>query len=345
MLVATPAAALGAIAARAGTRNGLSGLRMLPQAAFALEARLELARRAEVSLDLQYYLVSNDEIGHIFLDELRRAAQRGVRVRLLLDDLYSGGIEPLLLGLASMPNVEVRLFNPILYGRTYALLRLTSFVTDFRRLNHRMHNKLFLADGSVAVVGGRNIANEYFLRHAGENYVDFDALAIGPVVAQLARSFDTYWNSAQAFPLQSLTRSTATTDDLRSAFDRAVPVDTASPLVASLVSDLYGNPPLAADLDAGLPELVWARAEAYADPPEKIERHGDSLADLAGTVTHEAVQTLRAAEHDILLISTHFIPGKLGLERLREVREKGCVGARFHQLDGVQRRPVGESCV
>ena len=123
--------------------------------------------------------------------------------------------------------------------------------------------------------------------------------------------------------MQSLTRSTATTDDLRSAFDRAVPVDTASPLAASLVSDLYGNPPLAADLDAGLPELVWARAEAYADPQEKIERHGDSLADLAGTVTHEAVQTLRAAEHDILLTSPYFIPGKLGLERLREVREKG----------------------
>ena len=97
VLVATPAAALGAIAARAGSRNGLSGLRMLPQAAFALEARLELARRAEVSLDLQYYLVSNDEIGHSFLHELRRAAQRGVRVRLLLDDLYSAGIEPLLL--------------------------------------------------------------------------------------------------------------------------------------------------------------------------------------------------------------------------------------------------------
>ena len=165
---------------------------MLPQAAFALEARLELARRAEVSLDVQYHLVSNDETGHIFLQELRRAALRGVRVRLLLDDLYSAGIEPLLLGLASMPNVEVRLFNPILYGRTYALFRLTSFVTDFRRLNHRMHNKLFLADGSVAVVGGRNIANEYFLRNPGENYVDFDALAIGPVVAQLARSFDTY---------------------------------------------------------------------------------------------------------------------------------------------------------
>ena len=199
-----------------------------------------------MSLDLQYYLVSNDEIGHIFLDELRRAAQRGVRVRLLLDDLYSAGVEPLLLGLASMPNVEVRLFNPILYGRTNALLRLTNFAMDFRRLNYRMHNKLFLADGSVAVVGGRNIANEYFLRHAGENYVDFDALAIGPVVAQLARSFDTYWNSAQAFALQSPTRSTATTDDLRSAFDRAVPVDTASPLVASLVSDRYGNPPLAA---------------------------------------------------------------------------------------------------
>ncbi len=323
VLVATPAAALGAIAAKAGTRNGLSGLRMLPEAAFALEARLELARRAEVSLDLQYYLVSNDETGHVLLHELRRSALRGVRVRLLLDDLYSAGIEPLLLGLASMPNVEVRLFNPVLYGRTNALLRLANIATDFRRLNHRMHNKLFLADGSVAVVGGRNIANEYFMRNPSENYVDFDALAVGPVVSQLAQSFDTYWNSEQAFPVESLARSKATPAELRSAFDRAVPVDTASPLTAAVDGDRYGNPPLAADLDAGLPQLVWARAEAYADTPEKVERHGDKLADLVGTVIYKVVQTLQAAENDILLISPYFIPGKLGLELLRKVRDKG----------------------
>ena len=158
-------------------------MRLLPLGAYSLDTRIQLAQRATDSLDVQYYQLENDSTGRLLLATLRDASQRGVRVRLLVDDLYTTHSDPLLRGLASFPNVEVRLFNPFCCGRGGGVAgRYAASIFDFGRLNHRMHNKLFIADGVMAVAGGRNIADEYFLRAQDANFVDMDAFVMGAVV-------------------------------------------------------------------------------------------------------------------------------------------------------------------
>ena len=155
----------------------------MPQAAFALDTRLELIRHAQVSLDLQCYLLGNDKTGRLILRELRDAASRGVRVRLLLDDLYTDRDgRACSSALAAHANVEVRLFNPLPARRGSLFTRLLFSLHDFGRINHRMHNKLFVADGVMAVAGGRNLADEYFMRSKEANFIDFDLLMTGAVV-------------------------------------------------------------------------------------------------------------------------------------------------------------------
>ena len=164
----------------------LTGFRLMPDGFYSLDARIELARRARDSLDVQYYLIQDDRTGRLLMRNLRDAALRGVRVRLLVDDLYTVGGDPMFRGLAAFPNVEVRLFNPFCCARQSIASKYVASIADFRRLNHRMHNKLFIADGAIAVMGGRNIADEYFARSATSNFVDMDVFVVGPVVRQLA---------------------------------------------------------------------------------------------------------------------------------------------------------------
>jgi phosphatidylserine/phosphatidylglycerophosphate/cardiolipin synthase-like enzyme len=317
--------ALGAVAAQAAEHGGQSGFRALPQAAFALDARIELIRRAQVSLDVQYYLVGNDTVGRTLLRELHAAARRGVRVRLLVDDYYTLGMDATLLGLAQCAgNTEVRLFNPFTSGRGSAAGRALNFMADFRRLNHRMHNKLLLADGAMAIVGGRNMADEYFQQHAQANFLDFDVLAVGPVTGQLGHLFDTYWNSPRVVAVQALADTAVAPDQLCSAFEQAVvAVEPArATLVPGAQRDLYGRPALGADLDQGLPQLIWADARAYADSPDKIgfERRPEAFAT---TVTHATIVSLREARSEIVLVSAYFIPGQVGLAQLGEARRDG----------------------
>jgi putative cardiolipin synthase len=171
---------------------GLSGFRLLPEGPTALNARIALAQRAERSLDVQYYLIGNDATGRRFLRALRDASTRGVRVRLLVDDLFTGGEDELLAGLAAYPNVQVRLFNPLPSRAASTGARLLNSLHEFSRINHRMHNKLCIADNSFAVSGGRNIADEYFMHGAAANFIDLDVLSCGPVCASCrARSMPT----------------------------------------------------------------------------------------------------------------------------------------------------------
>src|SRR5438093_13582490 len=145
---------------------------------------------------------------------LRDAAVRGVRVRLLVDDLYTVGGDPLFVGLAAFPNVEVRLFNPFCCARQSFASKYAASLLDLGRLNHRMHNKLFIADGAMVVAGGRNIADEYFMRSASDNFVDMDVLAVGDVVPRLQGIFDTYWNSPHVYPVQTILASAVDSDAL-----------------------------------------------------------------------------------------------------------------------------------
>jgi cardiolipin synthase C len=171
---------------------GESGFRLLPTGDFAFDARLALARRAERSLDAQYYQLANDSIGLQFLRELRDAARRGVRVRLLVDDLYTGSEDELFCSFAAIPNVEVRLFNPLPSRGGSPLRRIISSAHEFSRINLRMHNKLFIADNRFSVSGGRNLADEYFMRSTEANFIDMDVISAGPIVRELSQVFDRY---------------------------------------------------------------------------------------------------------------------------------------------------------
>ncbi|MDH6165438.1 putative cardiolipin synthase [Variovorax boronicumulans] len=307
----------------------LSGFRLLPMPQFSLHARIELARRAQRSIDVQYYLVQNDETGRYLLRALRDAADRGVRVRLLVDDLYTAGADPLFTSFASHPNVEVRLFNPFPAGRDRLGTRWAASLFDFDRVHRRMHNKLYVVDNTMAVMGGRNIANEYFLRDGGSNFIDIDTLVAGAVVPRLSSLFDMYWNSPYVYPIESLVpRGNESQEELRALFDRLTSgPETLHPEEPGS-TDLLGNNPLARDLDAGTLKLTWARAEAYADPPAKAlaptpEGRGLPADQATDSVLYNVRRYLRGAQSEIMQTTPYLIPGRGGMESIRIIRGNG----------------------
>ena len=193
-----------AAASRPEDAVALSGFRLLPEGDDALEARIALIRRAEKSVDVQYYLIANDRTGRQFLAELSAAAARGGRVRVLVDDLYALREDALFAALAAQPGFAVRLFNPLPVRGGSFVSRVALSAHEFARINHRMHNKLLIADDSFAITGGRNIANEYFDRSGSAHFIDMDLLSAGDVVASLSTLFDEFWNSPYAYPAESL---------------------------------------------------------------------------------------------------------------------------------------------
>ena len=326
-ILASPDTALGKIAADSTPAPGLTGFRLLPIGSFALGTRIALVRRAQVSLDLQYYLLQNDDTGRYLLRTLRDAALRGVRVRLLLDDLYTSGEDELLLGLAATPNVEIRLFNPFPEGRNSLLSRFTASLFDFGRVEHRMHNKLFIADGAMAVTGGRNIGNEYFMRDGSTNFVDLDTFVTGALVPQLQFLFDHYWNSPFVYPLQAIVPPVADAATLRARFEAATDEHTTRPPPRPSVNDVLGYGPIADEFDDGRIGLVWARADADADPPEKIVEHMPGVKRLPyleqEAVRYNVLERLRSAGSEVVMTSPYLIPGAAGIEMMTALRQKG----------------------
>src|SRR5690625_2949952 len=176
---------------------GLSGIYPLADGLDAFAARVLLSGVAEKTLDVQYYIWRDDMTGVMLFKALLSAAERGVRVRLLLDDNNTPGLDPLLAALHQHANIEIRLFNPFMVRKP----RLWGFVTDFNRANRRMHNKSFTADNQATIIGGRNIGDEYFSAGSGMLFADLDVLAVGPVVQDVSDNFDDYWQSASSFPV------------------------------------------------------------------------------------------------------------------------------------------------
>ena len=217
---ATAETALGGIAALVQPGPAQSGFRLLYTGTQALHARLELAGRAGRSIDIQSHYVRDDDSGRLLLRALRDAANRGVRVRLLLDDLLTAGTDELLLGLAAHDNVELRLFNPFPASRGSLAGRFAASLADVGRLHRRMHNKMVIADGAMAVVGGRNIADHYFLQDNTTNFFDLDVLVLGSVLPGLQGLFDVYWNSRHSYPVESISRSELTPGERRRGLRR-----------------------------------------------------------------------------------------------------------------------------
>ena len=322
--VAAPDSPLGGVAREAGIGTDESGVWPLLQASFALDARLAMIESATTSLDLQYYLIGNDSTGRLILRALRDAAQRGVRVRLLVDDLYTADIEALLLGLAATPNVQVRLFNPFVTERSSSGRRLLALFSQFKRLNHRMHNKLFVADGVLGIVGGRNLADDYFLRGTMSNFIDFDLMLAGSVVGELNDWFDLYWNSPQVYPVDAIVRasggSVGDPAAARLRFEADTREDTRT--VVPVRVDSFGAPAFTTALAERRFHFMKAESQSYADSPNKIDPANFSIA-VDDTLAHRFLLQLSGARREAHLMSPYFIPGKEALERIAALRADG----------------------
>ena len=299
-----------------------TGFRLMPLASYSLDARIELVRRASHSVDVQYYLIQNDRSGRLLMRNLRNAALRGVRVRLLVDDLNTVGGDAMFHGLAAFPNVEVRLFNPFCCARQTVVSRFAASLFDFKRLNHRMHNKLLIADGVVAVMGGRNIADEYFARSATNNFVDMDVLLVGAIVPQLAVIFDAYWNSPQAYPVNMILGEGSEVNEMRKAFDHLVDDGEQMMSVKVPPEDMLGRTPIGKDLDAGRLEVVWGSAIALADQPQKVT--ATSVEEARAMSVHMNIMD-RVAEsrREVVISSPYFVPGETGVETFGALTKRG----------------------
>lgn len=297
----------------------LSGFRLLPEAAFAFDARISLARHAEKSLDVQYYLIQNDDVGLLLLRELREAAARGVRVRLLVDDLYTAGEDEVFSALSAFPNVEVRLFNPLPSRADSFALRLLFSLGDFGRINHRMHNKLLVADNSFAVSGGRNIANEYFMRGTAANFIDMDVLSCGPVVRRMSEGFDRYWNSEHVWPIERIVPQRMAAEEAQKRFDALAAA--ALPDVRIRPRDVLDHSPVGEQLATGRLELQWAPSTLFVDDPAKITRNSEAAYE--GSVTAGALGVINSARREVKIGSPYFIPGARGMAMMKQAIERG----------------------
>ena len=298
-------------------RPGMSGFNLLGNGMDAFVARMALVLAAERTLDLQYYIFHDDFTAKLILGNVLSAADRGVRVRILVDDTTAKGRDAGIAILASHPLIQVRVFNPSA-GRSSAAW-LFNAASDFERINHRMHNKMFVADNQAGVVGGRNIGDEYFSAREGVNFADLDLLAVGPVVQDLSRSFDDYWNSEWAYPIQALHEEKPDPAALEKGREMLVAHRKAAG--DTEYAKRLQESDLLKKLLAGELPLVWAPAQVVYDKPAKAGGSGTSDATvLLGPQLRPAIADIRS---ELIISSPYFIPGENGTALFRQLREQG----------------------
>src|SRR6267378_2118012 len=296
---------LGRIVATEEGGNNLSGIRLLTSGDEALADLIALADHAQRTLDVQYYIIHQDDSARILLHHVRLAADRGVRVRVLVDDLNTAGEDRRFMHLGAHANVEVRVFNPFPGGRSATWTRLLASVNDIPRINHRMHNKLFVADNALAITGGRNIGDEYFTRDPHYNFIDLDVVAAGAIVQELSASFDAFWNSKYAYPIASV----------------AAPVsaEPASPTLPDSGDGLNAGW-MEGQLNSGRIPLAWVPATVLADRPAKIASETPGEED---TIANNLAALMRSAKQELIVISPYFVPGKDGVALFAKLVDQG----------------------
>lgn len=294
---------------------GRSGFFILNEGVDAFAARLTMVAKAEKSLDLQYYIWHDDMTGRVLHNRLLAAADRGVRVRLLLDDLDTAGKDEMLHIIDAHPNIEIRLFNPFA-NRTR---RVRDFIGDTARINHRMHNKTITADNLVSIFGGRNIGDEYFDATEEVGFRDMDALAIGPVVQEISQGFDLYWNSEFVYPLAAFEPERPVTDDMIQAFRQQ-----SNEYMKEALASEYATAARAARV-AGSREIretgfVWSPWVLVYDQPSKV------VAEEVRVETHLGPNLKKAmdkSESELLIVSPYFVPGSKFTDYLVGLEARG----------------------
>jgi len=300
------------------THDGQTGFRLLPGGTDSFSLRAEMADAAERTIDAQYFILHGDDTGRLFISRLLAAADRGVRVRLLLDDANSIGGDRRVTALAAHPNIQVRMFNPFRIGGGFQPLRAVDLALEAPRVSRRMHNKVLAVDNAVAVAGGRNIGDEYFKGNRAFEFGDFDVFVAGPDVQRLERSFDAYWNSDLSIPAQALDRiDDRALEAYRKELDehREKMADSDYERLAA-----KGNP--LSDIVAGTRPLVFAPSQVFYDSPRKAKGGTEDEPD-AAHVQKRLMEVCRSAQRELIIVTPYLVPGEAQMAMLRELRAKG----------------------
>jgi putative cardiolipin synthase len=300
--------------------GGNSGFRMLAVGVDGFLARVQMVNSAERTLDLQYFIFRADETGKLLTNAVLRAAERGVRVRVLIDDGETIAGDDQLVALDAHPQVEVRVFNPFLYRGHFLFMRALEFTFSLARLDYRMHNKLMVVDNAIALVGGRNVGDEYFQIDPKSQFADDDVFAAGPIVKELSVTFDEFWNSDMSIPVRALAEGTASATAL--AEYRKVLAghhEDKKTDGTDYASRVATGEPLAAMISGKLP-LVWAHAQLVYDSPNKKQVDKDGM---VGRLMHRPVAVAVAeAQSELLMTTPYLIPGDEGMTLFSDLRKR-----------------------
>ena len=291
----------------------LTGYLVLFEPLEALATRLSLIDKAEKRLDLQYYIWDNDKVGSLALHALIRAADRGVKIRLLIDDNNAKSTEGIFLALAQHPNIEVKLFNPYRFRKYRAL----DMILDLKRINRRMHNKSFIADHQVALIGGRNMTNQYYNVSDNYQFSDVDVMLVGTAVKDISHSFDEYWSHEYAYKVQEVVKQSAhhlSYESLKRQLDEHYERVTVQNYL-----DLTSNSQAIDSLMSRDIQLDWVKAEVVKDSPDKIK----SKAKKKEHLNFQLIQHLEQPEKNVDLISAYFVPEKKGAKMLTDLTKDG----------------------
>ena len=298
----------------AAAHPGESGFLLQSDGIDALATRVLMSERAERSIDAQYYLITNDVTGLLFVEFLLRAADRGVRVRLLLDDIQTQGYDLGLATLDSHPNFEIRIFNPFARGGS----RNLNAVGDLRRVNRRMHNKTFTVDNQITIIGGRNIAAEYFAARPDVNFGDLDVIGVGPVVQDVSRQFDTYWNDKYAVPVPAFVDAPEDPEQALADGRERLALSREEAKKTPYGEALARSVKFLDDVDDD--DFTWAPYRLVYDSPEKAR--GKKLEDEESIIAPLREASLEA-KSEFILVSPYFVPLKSGTEKLGEMSDSG----------------------
>ncbi len=295
-------------AARAHADN--SGFRIIPAGVDGFLIRMQMINAAQKTLDLQYFIFRGDHTGQLLTDAVLRAADRGVRVRILLDDGETQPGDEQITRLAAYPSVEIRIFNPFAYRGHSTLLRAAEFTLNESRLDYRMHNKLLVVDNAIALIGGRNIGDQYFQVDPTSQFADDDVFAAGPIVPKLSASFDEFWNADLSIPIEALAVSPETPK---------LEKHTALEKEADYMKRVASGEPFNGILSGRLP-LTWAHAQLAYDSPNKKEVESGKLT--GSLMNRDVAGAALKVKHELLMVTPFLIPGKEGMQLIQDLRER-----------------------
>ena len=300
--------------------DGNSGFRIIAVGADGFLSRMQMINAAERTLDLQYFIFRGDETGRLLTGAVLHAADRGVRVRVLIDDGETVAGDDQITALEAHPSIEIRIFNPFAYRGHSTLFRATEFMFNASRLDYRMHNKLLVVDNAIALIGGRNIGDQYFQIAPGSQFADDDVFAAGPIAQRLSRTFDEFWNNALSIPLEAL--SGGKPSRMALSEQRVVLHEESRQLKADgidYVKRVASGEPFNGMISGRLP-LVWAHAQLISDSPDK--KKVDSGAMVGRLMDRAVASATQAVQSELLMVTPYLIPGDEGMQMFKDLRQR-----------------------